>query len=142
MPQNPQMRTFATLRAVAQLQSEMAANMEELNALDPDAARAFVEVLAGLVGLTNGHAAKPKGREDSATYDRVAAVFVEHGNIAFTKPDLAALAGITRSALHTLLYTTRPKAFVREKGPEGVKGVVVSLTPEAYQEAMAKAKKN
>lgn len=134
-----QKKTFADLRETLSLQAKIAESVHDLNARDPESARELVRQLAAVVGLANGDHGDGRrgGRSSSATLDRVIAALAKGGNRPMTKKSLGEATGLSEGSIHTLLYATQPGALIRERKP-GVKGIVIRLTPEAFEEAKSR----
>lgn len=74
------------------------------------------------MGLRRDHRVAEDKRTESTMLDRVARVFVKNENRPMTKQQIVNASQISKSALHTLLYTTRSDAFRSQSGPPGVRG--------------------
>jgi hypothetical protein len=122
--------------------AQIAREMKELASADPDLARWLLAQLTAAVGSPSPTATKTttNGKSRKITkYDKIAAVFVASQNQLITKEALTEAAGVSSSAIHTVLYTTNPDSFERLSNPDGSRAVVVRLKPAALEAAKQKA---
>lgn len=122
-----------------ELQAKIWREFNELVKHDPDSAQSLLKRLTAKAGPDGGRSnwsAKKSsdGRDGSPVFLKVARLYMASGNAPLTKQELVQAAGMTKGALHTLLYTTRPDSFARAK-KRGVVGKVFSLSPEGLAEA-------
>ncbi len=109
---------FDRLTAKYELPSRILKLVAEYRQLDPEAADALVGEMAEACGLQARPGLVPSADSDEAV-KLVRAFFAEHRGESFTKPDMAALTGLSENTIHTLIYRTLKDEFERLPNPEG-----------------------
>ena len=97
-----------TRAATVELQRTIVQHLRDLADIDTEAARDIINILVAAIGRRQGRAHEPR-------MARIRELFARNGNTPLRKHQIAKETGISRHALHDMLYKTHRHEFASKR---------------------------